>query len=249
MNFKQFFKENNTPFFESLLMECVLDERVGDDSFRDKAIKITDFIIENIKIPKAHNFKQLKLIVDFQELPTYIKANFNSKFDTITINIFNDKEKFLSDIRNFLQDNKYALFHEVVHFIDYHRGSKFRADIQGVVPKVNTPMEFNAYFHTFTQMIEDATKEIMKSSDRNEAFEKYVGENVRSFIYNFWKFAKSICNDSETKIVSEIIGNIDWKYRWEKRLYQLYFELKEKLLNRENKQQLKNDIKHAEEVA
>jgi hypothetical protein len=246
MNFKEFFKD--VPLLQALLMECVLFERDNDDKFRDNAMKITEFIIDNVNINKAHNFQHINLFIEFQELPKYVKANYAPDERTITINILNGKNTFETNIKQFMQDNKYALFHEVVHVLDYARGSKFRANPQGAVSQINSPAEFNAYFHTFVQILEDATQEVARSGDRNEAFEKYIGSDIRMFMKGFWEKAKVICKDDETKIVSDILGDIDWKYRWDKRLYQFYFEIKEKLLDKVNKQKLKQDKKDCEVV-
>jgi len=248
MNFKKFFTENGIPFPRSDIMECIINERIDDDAFRKKAMNITNFLIENITMNKSYFFNDLGLYVDFQVLPKAIKANYNLNFDMITINIMNSKELFESDFPKFLIENKYSIFHEVIHFIDYHRGSKYRASLQGSLSNVNTPMEFNAYFHHFIQLTEDLIKEIAKSKDRNEAFEELMGKRVHEFIAKFWENAKVLHNDKDTKIITDIFNDNDWKFKWDKRLYQYYFEAKEKLLDKANVQQIKSDIKTSVKV-
>jgi hypothetical protein len=251
MNFKKFFKENDIPFEESLLVEYILLEREDDDRFREIAMTIAESIIrkfETLKGKRIYYFNKIKLYVGFSELSTDIKASYDSKIDLITINILNNKDLFEANIHKFIEDNKYALFHEVIHFLDYHRGNKFRANPQGSsISQINTPMEFNAYFHTFTQMIEDVVKEVSKSSNRNEAFNKHIGTSAIEFINKFWEQARIICKDEDTKIVRDILRSVNWKYKWEKRLFQLYYELYDKLINK-NIKHSKNDLKEAMEI-
>jgi hypothetical protein len=105
-----------------------------------------------------------------------------------------------------------TIFHELIHRFDHLRYSKSHKPADyGLY--MNTYEEFNAFYQQYAHSIDKIVSK-MKTQDE---FYKRFGIGVRIFINEFW-------NSMNLEMKQEITSMQKWTNKWNKRLYQLYYE-------------------------
>lgn len=129
------------------------------------------------------------------------------------------KSRTLGDL---LLNLKSYMIHELIHFNDSFRVT--------YTPKVstkdknyyNTPSEFNAYYLQYSQRIYEKIDNVhLPVEEKLKWFRENFGNTEEEFLKYFFEQLK---ND-----YPDILGKIDkkYKFKWNKRIYQLYSELQE----------------------
>jgi hypothetical protein len=88
----------------------------------------------------------------------------------------------------------------------------------------NDPMDFNAFYMQYSCVFYDKIQQI-KSIDE---FSKMFGKGPSEFMDIFWKEVRVENNEMYLNL------NKKYKFKWNKRIYQLYGELKNNYLNKQN---------------
>ena len=197
-------------------------EREGDKEQLDKANSIYYEVLDNIENIKqievegspAYNLKPVLnqdfLIVFFGKKFGTLELEYNGKLiPTMVvgseIHYYTGKE----DLKRFWKNNKLYVIHELIHLSDYKRVSKIqKSNLLDLKKYYNNPLEFNAFYLEIAQYFYDKTRE-----------EGYLPER-KYFIKNAWQYIKSEQPELKSNISEKM------KIKWNKRLYQLYDELK-----------------------
>jgi len=168
------------------------------------------------------NYKenQSLIIINCKKFPNAYKQN---KFDYIF-------EKMKSII----------IIHEIIHYLDIEVRNIPVDPTEVNKNSFNHPIEFNAYFQQISSYWYNILQNIIKSKSPLDDFNIKIGNNVRDFSDKFWKNVK---NNSK---MYDLI-NKDNIFRWNKRIYDLYFNLKDDLFNKISNDDVKNDIKLIQE--
>jgi hypothetical protein len=119
------------------------------------------------------------------------------------------------DVLKFLLAYKTAIIHELIHKDDQERvKKKINSDTDSDDYYIN-PMEFNAYYLQFAELVYDTVKFQCKTP--NDFYKKFGDKE--SFIKYFW--------DRVNREQPELKSSLDKKYtlKWNKRIYQLYYEI------------------------
>lgn len=129
------------------------------------------------------------------------------------------------------------VIHELVHYLDYFRAS-FEEYKDGEY--YNAPEEFNAYYLQIASGVYKALENIKNKypNDFNK-FEETITDNASNFIKKMW----NVIEIQNADLKDAIFKNSKYKYKWAKRLYQLYFEIRDKFITKKMTEQIKNDIK------
>jgi len=126
------------------------------------------------------------------------------------------REKNYSQLFDIYQS---TIFHELIHRFDHMRYSKSHRPGDYDV-YMNTYEEFNAFYQQYARSIDKIINK-MKSIDE---FYKVYGDNASKMITKFW-------NDMPDEMKSEIKSSKSWTNKWNKRVYQLYYEKLKKFQN------------------
>jgi hypothetical protein len=208
-----------------------LCERQDDEKQRLFAINIYDTISKYLK-----TLKPIESVVDLSVIfnkPLYLNfiniinpekqfsALYSHTHSTILINSYPhltdefNKKHFL----NIYLKMETPIIHELIHFIDsINYGDKISNN-----KKINGPAEFNAYYQSFTLKFDKKLTYIIsnKNNDKMDQFNTEIGNTSNEFINKFWNEHKELYKQVENSKI--------YKAKWNKRLYQLYYELKQKL--------------------
>jgi hypothetical protein len=213
-----------------VFLECgFLTEREDDTQFGESIQSILEVINQYWK-NNPHNdkgfFKPFELYVLIisdehqDDAYAYFTKTKKDKMPCIVINAYYVdnvayKNKNFLEIINKSQD---ILYHELVHYVNYISAQDGNRLIQrGIYYTSNSGQEFNAYYHQIRKKFVDIVKQLKKD---NEPFE-VIGDNTQQFIKKFWHITKMLHPTLEDKI------NSHYRKKWLKRIYQLYFELRE----------------------
>jgi hypothetical protein len=216
---------SNSCLFTELLKESELLERENDDEFRNGIRKLYDYILNIVRTEPGPKYKLSNSITfEFTELPKSVGASYNHLTNTIKMNILLNKELYEKSPVEFLENWKMQIFHELVHLVDYSRGCVYCS--HSSVSGIETPAEWNGYFHTFIHIFEEYYARLRNTGlPVDESFSTAFGQNVNEFIQKFWKFVVDTGKNDGINYEQEI-QNADMKFKWNKRLYQTYFEKK-----------------------
>jgi hypothetical protein len=218
-----------------------LNERADDKRRREITRQYFKIILDNLEnVPSFFddnggifdfsNAIGIKLI--FIEYPKHLKiiASYFHKNHTIYINISNEQ------IYNLFYEKKYrellikiepTIIHELTHYLDFERHmatSYGHPDIRDL-EQINTPKEFEAYFQAQAHVWDKDLEMVKKTDNPLEEFYKTFGYTAKQFIDKFWEKMKVSSED----FVKVILGSDKYRFKWMKRLYQVYFELKGEL--------------------
>lgn len=146
----------------------------------------------------------------------------------IIINCRNFKREYDSnDFISIFTRMKNNVIHEIIHYIDLEVRS-IPVDPEEVkLDPVNHPIEFNAYFQQIASQYHNMIHGISLSKDPLGDFDTKIGSHVRDFSNKFWAALKR--STLYAHIKKEEI------FRWNKRIYDLYFILRKKLHTKINK--------------
>jgi hypothetical protein len=151
--------------------------------------------------------------------------------ESISVIIINCKaykrEYESNDFVSIFSRMKSNVIHEIIHYLDLEV-REVPVDPEEVrKDPVNHPVEFNAYFQQIASQYHNMIHGISLSKDPLSDFDNRIGSNAREFFNRFWSALKrSTLYDLIKK--EEI-------FRWNKRIYDLYFILRNKLLDKINK--------------
>lgn len=154
-----------------------------------------------------------------------------TKHPTIELNVARVSEELFTNKKYLEILKKYSrvLFHELTHYVNYFsfKDDSHQLKYYDNEHPYNNPMEFNAYYHQVRELMSSALTEVL---EKNLKFESYFGNSVQDFIPKFFTVLDSI----NAKIKSELDSK--YKSKWLKRIYQLYFELKDEYNIKKGKQ-------------
>lgn len=221
--------------FQQRLLEIFLDttiflERENDEKQIQNANELYNKMLEYAnKTPHIlfFNFKDigvdLNLIFTDKQYDFY--AAFIKKLNLIIVNVqpYCMTEFKNKDYNAIFLKMKEAIIHEIIHYLD-----SLRIDMEEL-PKGDyvTPEEFNAYFLSISSELYDILNDIKSKNPNNlNKFYEQFGNTVNEFLKLMWKLIE--LKNSDMK--KEIDNDKKYKYKWNKRLYQLYFELKDNFL-------------------
>lgn len=144
--------------------------------------------------------------------------------NSIKINCFKNnynlfKNRQYVSIINLLKNE---LIHEITHFLDDVRTNTLfiQHNFKANRSEYTTPAEFNAYFIGFSSKMYDD----LRTCATTAQFNYFFGKDVYEFLQKFNNYAKTI----SPNMYKELSKNKIYETKWNKRVYQLYFELKSK---------------------
>ena len=216
-------------------VDVVITERVEDEYINTQAEKIAKDIIKKFDESPSQNILYVddsRLYVMIINKNTGYWGSFtltDDRFPTITINAHNDEEcsKWFDEKKfDKIADKLYrVIHHECVHYINYIISGEsnrcFSQEKIGYASKFNNPEEFNAYYHQMRNLFSKIANEKVKSA---ADFDSIFGDTTQKFIQFCWNTIKTINQDMYIEIRNDEV----YRRKWMKRLYQLYFELKQK---------------------
>jgi acyl-CoA-binding protein len=215
-------------FYENYINGHFLVERIDDENFRNQVNDIVDDILKEFKNSGKKDVYLVKysLLVGITNnknrinVPGYFTVLDRNKYPMINLNAisrglgaeFENKEYY-----KIVEKMKDDLFHEVVHFLNY-MGWKDNYHPRSVTSsEYNNDREFNAYYQEVANSIEKELKS-------GKVFEEVCGTNAQDLI----KIILFKLYDSNVEMVRELINDAKYKWKWFKRISQLYYELKKK---------------------
>ncbi len=218
---------------ENLL--TVLSEREEDIKQIQEALKLYNLIFDNFnKATKLDNINgwNFKNIVGFDVCLLFYdkvegifcaKVDIDGKKDVPSIFVGPDEydvDYINSPIRFWIEFKDY-LIHELIHINDFK-------EIKVVIPSdskspdyFTNPHEFNAYFVQISTVFFNSIKSIKEINPGNDSkLKAFLGNDHKEFIKTFWDYVYK----KYPKLKSSL--NDKYKFKWNKRIYQLYDELK-----------------------
>jgi hypothetical protein len=228
--------ENSEPHLQNLsiiIENQSIVEREGDEARRKVASDFLELIKANVSKVKPEFVKVSYAIGLFLNYSTLLNEKFEMLFypfmqgrDDLGYWVEDEKRMYINtrDIKQFneiLKNKNYSrlfdiyestIFHELIHRFDHMRYSKSHkpGDYDSYV---NTYEEFNAFYQQYARSI-DKIVNIMHTLDE---FYSIYGDSPRIMIANFW-------NDMPDEMKAEIKSSKSWTNKWNKRVYQLYYE-------------------------
>jgi len=226
------------------LIEKVFYERIKDDSQIRYAEGLYNIIYTNNKKSKrleGKNVYDFTDIVGFEFVIAIINNRGNGhgfgkvtmpsgrKYNAILID--NSKKDYKSKnpktLPQLLEVFKSIFIHEIIHILDNRRDKTGSSSLPTDDNYYNHPKEFNAYYLQFAQECYDIFKNKVdlhsNNKDRWINFYSEFGNNEIEFSEKYWKMVSDY-NDELKKSL-----NKDYLFKWNKRIYQLYSELKDKV--------------------
>lgn len=218
--------------------EFIITERVEDEYINNQSEKMAKDIISAFKKTSGENIlyvEEHKLFVDIVSTDTGSWGTFNlihNKLPSITINANYDKQCkkwFIQKEFDKIAKKLYrVLQHECIHYINYiisvDSNKWLGQERMGYASKFNNPEEFSAYYHQIRNLLTNiAIKKVKNDTD----FDNTFGDTTQKFIHLCWNSIKTINQDMYVEIRNDEV----YRRKWMKRLYQLYFELKQKFCN------------------
>lgn len=220
----------------------LFNERIEDKKQLDKAEELYNILLNNTdKVIKITNFNvfNYRNVLGYDFCISFIDTGKGSGLGQTSININNkvvNYDSIIFDTKNevvikllksnptlsqFIEAVKPAMIHELVHVNDKSRFKKFGNSLVGNKNYFNHPNEFNAYYLQFSSYFYDEIRKLDKSG--NERLQQFIGKfgkNKEEFLNKFWDYMKEVNR--------ELYDNINEKYKikWERRIKQLYDELK-----------------------
>jgi hypothetical protein len=206
--------------FDSFVMPIL--EREGDKEQLDNALDIYYKVLDNINNIElisfntypAYNLKEalgedLFIIFAGEHLGTQPIECENKTVPAIVVGSRLHRFKNKDDLYEFWVRYKPYILHEIIHLQDYKRVSKIqKSDITNNFQYYNNPLEFNAFYlevaHHFY----------------NDIRRKGVLSDRETFIKSAWDYVHEIQPDLKKNLTDKML------YKWNKRFYQLYDELK-----------------------
>jgi hypothetical protein len=214
----------------------VLTERVDDQRIAGWATTITNDIIEEYEKYQTMNplfVRRYNLMVEIVNdtdpfYGRFIPPPKDVDLPIILLNV-NGEMEVDYDVGRYVDIcKKYhrVLRHEVIHYINWfsYKNHEFLPSGQ---PKprnyssdFSNPEEFNAYFHQVASMVTEIADD---SISKGYVFENVFGDNTQEFIAFCWKIIDNINSDLYQDTKKDNV----YKLKWLKRLYQLYFDVRE----------------------
>jgi hypothetical protein len=222
-----------------------LEERADDKRRRDITRQYYNIIMDNLDNVPSHFNKEfgtydftkdigVKIIfLKFPPQTNRVIASYSSIDDIIYVNIgYNEQIKSLfleKKYKEILKLNESTLIHELTHFLDFHRlGALYSGHpAMSELKKVNTPAEFEAYFQAQASMFDKIVEKLKKVDNPLEEFYKEFGDDAYIFMERLWKHYRN----KFPEFADTIKDDPKYNGKWTKRLYQLYNELKDELMN------------------
>lgn len=231
-----FTKMSTKPFNESLYR--FISERVDDEKQVKSALGIYNKILDNFNkatIVQAHDFDLFNFnsIVGYSfGLMFYQKAKgmFFTEIDIASQGIkdmpcivVGSNMHDAGDAQNPVQfwlNNKEYIVHEIVHHKDTKRTKLLIPSDTTDKDYYNHPFEFNAYFIQAASDLYNTVDSLKKVGKNESMFTSAFGSTNKEFVDIFWKMI--------SKSQPKLKNSLDKKYlfKWNKRIYQLYDELK-----------------------
>lgn len=212
--------------FDKFMM--ALFERENDKSQLEYAEKLYDIVLMNItKIFQIEHMgypaydltnilgEPFFVIFAGKELGT-IKLNINGiETQTLVVgnNVFTHSDK--KKLYHFWTNFKAFIIHELVHLNDYKRVKKIpKSDLNNAKTYYNNPLEFNAYYLEISHRIYNTLE--------------HDFDNIKDTILSDRKIFLEYVWEYINKLLPELKKNLskDMLFKWNKRLYQLFDEMK-----------------------
>jgi hypothetical protein len=224
------------PFNESLYR--FISERVDDENKVKSSLEMYSKILDNFNkaaLITAHDFNLLNFnsVVGYAFGLMFYKNTRGMFFTEIDIpsqkikdmpcivvgdNMYDDR-----DIQNPIQfwiNNKEYIVHEIVHHKDTKRTKLLIPSNTSDKDYYNHPFEFNAYFIQAASEIYSTVDNLKKIGKNESMFTSAFGSTNREFVDIFWK----MIGKNQPKLKKSL--NKKYLFKWNKRIYQLYDELK-----------------------
>jgi hypothetical protein len=232
-----------------LIYESItLDERADDKRRREITKQYFNIILNNLENVPSHfgdsggiyDFtKLLGLKIAFILFPNESKIPgayyHKNKIIYINLNYNNDTIKLFKNkhYKGLLEYLEHTMIHELTHFLDFERHDvrNFGHPDPNSNSRVNMPAEFEAYYQSEAHLWDKKIEEFKNLSDPLKEFYAYFGINVQIFIHDFWEEYKK----DSPNVVDGISQSNEYKFKWNKRLYQSYYELKDELIKKDFK--------------
>jgi hypothetical protein len=212
---------------KEIFIENYLNERENDEKQILNATEIYNKILEYINILPIVKLKELDLTLVFTTSQKDYTAAFSKNINTIFINCYPrfQNEYKNRDYKEIYLKSKESVIHELIHYLDSMRINVEEQPDGFYI----TPKEFNAYFLSVSSEFYDLLNDIKNKNPNNlNSFYNTFGKTVNEFIKLVFNYIDSKNNDLKTAIDNDP----KYKYKWNKRIYQLYFELKDKFMNK-----------------
>ena len=215
-------------------------EREGDESRREVAEKFLNLLKESLPRIKPELVKIQNGVGVFLDYSTLLKERFEILFyhfvvdkDDLGYWMEDEKRMYINVIdmnqyNNILKSKNIALlfdiyqstiFHELIHRFDHMRYSGTHKPVD-TDAYMNTYEEFNAYYQQYARSID----KIVSRMNGIDEFYKVYGTDASKMINNFWE-------DMPNEMKAEIKTSKNWTNKWNKRIYQLYYEKLKKFQN------------------
>lgn len=229
------------------------EERKNDTKYQNQADDLYKKTLELIKKykPDDENIYELSkigspfdvvfTIIQNSQVNAIYRRNYKKNISIIIINCLKFPIAFQQEKFDYIFEKlKSVIIHEIIHYLDIEV-----RDIPIDPTEVNKdpfghPIEFNAYFQQLASPWYDLMRKMIKSSTPLDDFNLKIGNNAREFSNKFWDIIK------KNSKIYDLISN-DNRFRWNKRVYDLYFNLKNELFDKISNDDIKNDIKKIEE--
>lgn len=210
------------------MMQCLF-ERENDKSQIDCAVSLYKKILDNIDNIKEIEYKghpAYDLTSTLNEPFIIIFAG--NKLGTMTLDIngiktmtlvvgsdvYQYSQKLNNNLYKFWVNFKSYIIHELIHLNDYKRIKTIKkSDLTNANTYYNNPLEFNAYYLEIAHELYNNLKNDPKL--KNEVLQD------RNVFLNFaWKNIKEMIPEIKNSLTKDML------FKWNKRLYQLFDELK-----------------------
>lgn len=210
------------------MMHCLF-ERENDKAQIDSAVALYEKILNNANdiketIYKGYPSYDLTPILNEPFIVIFAGNKLGTTsldingVKTMTLVVGSEVYRYLNTINNnlykFWVENKAFIIHELIHLNDYKRVKVIKkSDLTNANTYYNSPLEFNAYY---LEIAHDLYAELRN----NQKLKKEVLQDREVFL----KFAWERINQTIPNIKNSLTK--DMMFKWNKRLYQLFDELK-----------------------
>lgn len=230
MEFELFNEDSRFAFYNRKTFETFmrpLFERDNDKSQIDLAFNMYDTVltyIKNIPLTTLKNYPAYNLtpilnkdlfVVFYGEQTGATETEINGKLIQILL-IGNRTYKFKNndDLYIFWTNFKSFVIHEFIHLNDYKRIKTIKkSNFDNDVEYYNNPREFNAYYLEIAYYFYNRLK-------HNSKLRQEILLDRNTFINELWNYIKEIQPNLKQSLTKEML------FKWNKRLYQLFDELK-----------------------
>ena len=206
-----------------------LFERENDKDQIDSAVSLYNKILNNANDVTETEYKGYPAY-DLTQLlnESFIVIFAGNKVGTVTLDINgintmalvvgSEVYRYLNTINNnlykFWFENKSFIIHELIHLNDYKRVKSIKkSDLTNANTYYNNPLEFNAYY---LEIAHDLYAELRNSPK----LKKEILQDRNKFLTFAWEKINKKIPELKSALTKDML------FKWNKRLYQLYDELK-----------------------